>query len=80
MIDPRSLGSDDLVLSHFTLDRNHPIDDRISAAADAGFAGIGLYAGQFMRLRETGFTIEQLREMLDALFTIDRGEVSVGRI
>ena len=66
MIDPRSLGSDDLVLSHFTLDRNHPLDDRISAAADAGFAGIGLYAGQFMRLRETGFTIEQLREMLDA--------------
>ena len=66
MIDPRSLGSDDLVLSHFTLDRNHPLDDRISAAADAGFAGIGLYAGQFMRLRETGFTIGQLREMLDA--------------
>ena len=66
MIDPRSLGSDDLVLSHFSLDRNHPLDDRISAAADAGFAGIGLYAGQFIRLRETGFTIEQLREMLDA--------------
>ena len=66
MIDPRSLGSDDLVLSHFTLDRNHPLDDRIRAAAGAGFAGIGLYAGQFMRLRDDGLTIERFGEMLDA--------------
>ena len=66
MIDPRSLGNDDLVLSHFTLDRNHPLDDRIRAAADGGFAGIGLYAGQFQRLRAEGLTIDRLREMLDA--------------
>lgn len=66
MIAPRSLGSDDLVLSHFSLDRSHPINDRIRAAAAADFAGIGLYAGQFVRLREAGFTIEQLRDMLDA--------------
>ncbi len=66
MIAPRSLGPDDLVLSHFTLDRNHPLDDRIRAAASAGFAAIGLYAGQFLKLREEGLTVEQLREMLDA--------------
>jgi sugar phosphate isomerase/epimerase len=66
MISPRSLRADDLVLSHFSLDRNHPIGDRIEAAAAAGFAGIGLYAGQFIRLRERGFTIAELRNLLDA--------------
>jgi sugar phosphate isomerase/epimerase len=65
VIAPRELGGDDLVLSHFSLDRNHPIDDRISAAAAAGFAGIGLFAGQFLRLRDHGLTIERLRAMLD---------------
>ena len=65
MIAPRELGGDDLVLSHFSLDRNHPIDDRISAASAAGFAGIGLFAGQFLHLRDEGLTIERLRAMLD---------------
>ena len=32
----------------------------------AGFAGIGLYAGQFIRLRENGFAIAELRDLLDA--------------
>ena len=66
MIPPRSLRADDLVLSHFSLDRNHPIGDRIEHAGAAGFAGIGLYAGQFIRLRESGFTITELRDLLDA--------------
>jgi sugar phosphate isomerase/epimerase len=66
MIAPRSLCGNDLVLSHFSLDRNHPIDDRIRSAAAAGFAGIGLYAGQFVRLREAGFTVGELRDLLDA--------------
>lgn len=66
MIAPRSLRADDLVLSHFSLDRNHPIDDRVRAAANAGFAGIGLFAGQYMRLREEGFTIAELRDLLAA--------------
>lgn len=65
MIAPRSLRADDLVLSHFSLDRNHPLDERIAAAGAAGFAGIGLYAGQFLQLREEGFTIAELRELLD---------------
>jgi sugar phosphate isomerase/epimerase len=66
MTAPRSLHADDLVLSHFSLDRNHPLDDRIAAAAAAGFAGIGLYAGQFIGLRSGGFTIGELRDLLDA--------------
>ena len=66
MIPPRSLRGDDLVLSHFSLDRNHPIGDRIEHAGAAGFAGIGLYAGQFIRLHENGFTVAELRDLLDA--------------
>jgi sugar phosphate isomerase/epimerase len=65
VIAPRALGGGDLVLSHFTLARTHPLDDRIAAAAAAGFAGIGLFAGEFMRLRADGFTIAALRDMLD---------------
>lgn len=65
MIPPRSLRGDDLVLSHFSLDRNHPLDDRIASAATAGFAGIGLFAGQFAALRTDGFSVGALRELLD---------------
>ena len=65
MIAPRSLRADDLVLSHFSLDRNHPLDDRIHSAGAAGFAGIGLFAGQFIGMREQGFTIAELRDLLD---------------
>jgi sugar phosphate isomerase/epimerase len=61
---PRSLTSDDLVLSHFSLAREHPIEDRIEAASAAGFAGIGLYVGQFRTLRESGMTTGQLDELL----------------
>jgi sugar phosphate isomerase/epimerase len=60
------LHADDLVLSHFSLDRNHPLDDRIRAAGAAGFAGIGLFAGQFITMRDAGFTIAELRDLLDA--------------
>jgi len=35
------LGPDDLVLSHFSLGRQHPIEDRVRLAAANGFAGIG---------------------------------------
>jgi sugar phosphate isomerase/epimerase len=66
MIAPRTLRADDLVLSHFSLDRNHPLDDRIRAAGAAGFAGIGLFAGQFITMRDAGFTIAELRDLLDS--------------
>lgn len=64
MIAPRELGPNDLVMSHFTLARDHPIGDRIEAAARAGFAGIGLYAGHFAQMHSDGLTIEQLRDSL----------------
>ena len=66
MTAPRALRGDDLVLSHFSLDRNHPLDDRIASAGAAGFAGIGLFAGQFVTLRQAGFTVGELRDLLDA--------------
>ena len=52
------------MLSHFSLAREHPIEDRIEAASAAGFAGIGLYVGQFRTLRESGMTTGQLDELL----------------
>ena len=35
----------ELVLSHFSLPRLHPIEERVRLAAEAGFDGIGLYEG-----------------------------------
>lgn len=65
MIEPRDLGPEDLVLSHFSLGRNHPLDDRIHSAGAAGFAGIGLFAGQYRQLRDGGLSVGQLRDLLD---------------
>jgi sugar phosphate isomerase/epimerase len=63
---PRELTADDLVLSHFSLGRDHPIEDRIESASAAGFAGIGLYVGQYRTLLESGMTMAQLTDLLDA--------------
>lgn len=62
---PRNLTGSDLVLSHFTLARNHPLDDRIRAAGAAGFAGIGLFAGQYAQLRSDGLEVAELQNLLD---------------
>ena len=59
------LGVDDLVMSHFTLARNYPIEERIEAAAAAGIAGIGLYVGDWERQLAEGMTMARLRELLD---------------
>jgi sugar phosphate isomerase/epimerase len=59
------LGPDDLVLSHFSLERFHPFPDRLDAAAAAGFAGIGLFTGDYLRLREEGHTPADLQTMVD---------------
>lgn len=61
----RDLGADDLVLSHFTLGRHHPIEDRVTAAAAAGFAGIGLYVGDLERLATEGVDQGALAGLLD---------------
>jgi len=62
---PRELGARQLVLSHFSLARHHPIEDRVHVAAAAGFAAIGLYVGQYQQLETTGFAPNGLRELLE---------------
>jgi sugar phosphate isomerase/epimerase len=59
------LGPEDLVLSHFSLAREHPIDDRVALAAANGFAGIGLWVGQYRQLEASGDAPGRLRDLLD---------------
>jgi len=54
----------ELVLSHFSLPRAHPIEDRVRLAAAAGFDGIGLYVGNYVQLESDGFAPHGLRELL----------------
>jgi sugar phosphate isomerase/epimerase len=59
------LGPEDLILSHFSLGRSRPFEERVRAAAEAGFAGMGLYIGEYQRLRAEGATDAYLRSVLD---------------
>ncbi len=59
------LVPDDLVLSHFSLGRFLPFEERVRAANDAGFRGIGFYVGDYQRLRHEGRTDADLRSILD---------------
>jgi sugar phosphate isomerase/epimerase len=61
---PRDLTGADLVLSHFSLDRNHPIEDRVKAVGSAGVAGIGLYVGQYRKLLASGWSDARLAGLL----------------
>jgi sugar phosphate isomerase/epimerase len=61
----RDLGRNDLILSHFSL-RRADFDARLAAAAAAGFAGIGLFIGEYERLREAGRTDAELCSALEA--------------
>ncbi len=63
---PRALGPSDLVLSHFSLAPQHPIEDRVASAAAAGFAGIGLYIGHYRQMEADGFAPGGLRDLLGA--------------
>ena len=56
--------SDQLVLSHFSLARDHPIEDRVRAAAAAGFDGIGFFAGQYTMLGDA-WNVARIHELLD---------------
>jgi sugar phosphate isomerase/epimerase len=60
------LGPEDLVLSHFSLGRHVPFDERVAAAAGAGFAALSLYTGDYDRLRGEGWSDADLRAVLDA--------------
>jgi len=59
------LGPDDLLLSHFSLGRSRPFEERVRAAAEAGFAAMGLYIGEYQRLRAEGARDADLRSVLD---------------
>ncbi len=55
----------ELVLSHFSLARLHPIEDRVRLAATNGFDGIGLWVGHYEQLERDGFAPHGLQELLD---------------
>ena len=57
--------NDDLVLSHFSLGRFVDFEQRVAAAADAGYVGIGLWFGDYVKLRSEGRTDADLRAVLD---------------
>ncbi|HLK79165.1 MAG TPA: sugar phosphate isomerase/epimerase [Streptosporangiaceae bacterium] len=59
------LGPDDLILSHFSLGRFRPFEERVRAAAEAGFAAMGFYIGDYERLRAEGAKDADLRAILD---------------
>ena len=59
------LGPDDLILSHFSLGRFRPFEERVRAAAEAGFAAMGFYIGDYQRLRAEGAKDADLRAILD---------------
>jgi sugar phosphate isomerase/epimerase len=54
----------ELVLSHFSLGRHHPIADRVRLASANGFDGIGLYVGHYAALEREGAAPGPLRELL----------------
>jgi sugar phosphate isomerase/epimerase len=61
---PLQLGRDDLVLSHFSLPRTTPLEDRARAAAGAGFAGIGWYVADYARLVAEGWRGDRIAALL----------------
>ena len=60
----RALGRHDLVLSTLTVPRAG-FDERVAAAAAAGYAGIGMHLGSYRRLLRDGWTIPRMAEVLD---------------
>jgi sugar phosphate isomerase/epimerase len=63
---PPVLGPEDLILSHFSLGRFLPFEERVRAAAEAGFAALGFYVGDYQRLRALGTSDADLRAVLNA--------------
>jgi sugar phosphate isomerase/epimerase len=63
--NPRTLGAEELILSHFSLAPMHPVEDRIRLAAENGFVGIGLYIGQYLELEKEGLAEGWLQELLE---------------
>jgi sugar phosphate isomerase/epimerase len=55
----------ELILSHFSLPRTHPIDERIRLAAEHGFDGIGLFVGHYAQLEAEGMAPGAIQQLLD---------------
>ena len=65
-MDARALRWPDLVWSHFSRPPLGGFDERVAAAERAGFSGIGLYTGEYARLRdEEGRSAHDLGRVLD---------------
>ncbi|WP_419842723.1 sugar phosphate isomerase/epimerase family protein [Candidatus Poriferisodalis sp.] len=60
----RSLGPNDLVWDHFSRPRFDDVPARIRAAADAGFAAVGLYLGAWERLRADAAEVQRIERAL----------------
>ena len=63
--NPRTLGAEELILSHFSLSPMHDIEERVRLASENGFSGIGLYVGQYIELEKSGFAPHGLDELLN---------------
>lgn len=59
------MSADDLVLSHFSLGRYVDFEQRVAAAAAGGYTGIGLWFGDYVRMRADGRSDADLRAVLD---------------
>ena len=66
-MEARRLAFPDLVWSHFSRPRFGAFEQRVSAAAAAGMAGIGLYVFEYARLRD-----EERRSPADLRAVLDR--------
>jgi sugar phosphate isomerase/epimerase len=71
----RDLAWPDLVWSHFSRPRFGQFDERVAAAAGAGFAGIGLYVHEYARLRD-----EEGRSNADIAALLDRHGVVIADV
>ncbi len=60
MRSARDLGFGDLVWSHFSRPRSDDLEGRLAAASAAGMAGIGLFVGEWARLRDDGWSLDRL--------------------
>src|SRR6266487_103274 len=58
-------ASDRLVISSYTLGVEVPFADRVRVAAEAGFAGIGLRAENYVDARAAGLDDDAMKEILD---------------
>lgn len=71
----RDLAWPDLVWSHFSRARFGEFDERVAAAARAGFAGIGLYVYEYRRLRE-----EEGRSPADIAAVLDANDMVIADV